>query len=177
MRHQWAWLCASGLILAGLAGCGPALSYAPSDANATPHPQPPTTPEVASTATREPSRLGGDTPLWTVVPLFPTQIPTEKRPVSSTPLALPSESTKIVKLAKQDLAQRLGVSVDSITVVAVIGQDFSTDAFYCRTTKERIARDESPTVMSGWSILLSVSGRRYEYHASGQTIVFCRPLS
>ena len=185
MRHQWAWLCASGLILAGLAGCGPALSYAPSDANATPHLQPPTTPEVASTATREPSstsgsepsRLGGDTPLWTVVPLFPTQIPTEKRPVSSTPLALPSESTESVKLAKQDLAQRLGVSVDSITVVAVIGQDFSTDAFYCRTTKERIARDPAPELISGQTILLSTSGHRYEYHASGQTVIFCRPLS
>jgi hypothetical protein len=87
------------------------------------------------------------------------------------------KSTEGVQLAKEDLARRLGVSVESITVDAVIGQEFSTEAFYCRTTKDRIARDESPAVISGESILLSASGRRYEYHANGPTVVFCRPLS
>ena len=86
------------------------------------------------------------------------------------------ESTENVRLAREDLARRLGVSVDSITVGAVIGQEFSTDAFNCRTSKERIAKEESPQVVSGQSILLSASGRRYEYHASGQTVIFCRPL-
>jgi hypothetical protein len=89
---------------------------------------------------------------------------------------LGDESTESVKLAQQDLAQKLGVSVDSITVLAVIGQEFSTDAFNCQTSKERIAKDESSTVISGESILLSASGRRYEYHASGQTVIFCRSL-
>jgi hypothetical protein len=97
--------------------------------------------------------------------------------MSSTLLAFPPESTERVKLAREDLARRLRVSVDSITVVVVIGQEFSTDAFYCRKTKDRIAKDAPPEVISGESILLSASGRRYEYHASGQTIVFCRPLS
>jgi hypothetical protein len=97
--------------------------------------------------------------------------------MSSTPLAAPSGSTENVKLAKQDLAQKLGISVDSITVAAVIGQEFSTDAFYCRTAKGRIAKDAPSEVISGVTILLSASGRRYEYHASDQTVVFCRPLS
>ena len=86
------------------------------------------------------------------------------------------ESIESVRLAREDLARRLGVSVDSITVGAIIGQEFSTDAFNCRTSKERIAKEESPQVVSGQSILLSTSGRRYEYHASGQTVIFCRPL-
>jgi hypothetical protein len=85
-------------------------------------------------------------------------------------------STETVKLAKEDLARRLGISIDSIDVVAVIRQEFPVDAFYCRTTKERIARDESPAVVSGESILLSAAGRRYEYHASDQTVIFCRQL-
>lgn len=184
MRHQWVCICVSGLILGSLVGCGPAVFSPPSDANATPYSQSPTTPVVASTATREPistsgsepSQPGSGTPLGTVIPLFPAHIPTEKRPMSSTPLALPSESIESVKLAKQDLAKRLDVSADDITVATVIGQEFSTDAFYCRTTKNRISKDESPAVISGVSILLSVSGRRYEYHANDQMVVFCRSL-
>jgi hypothetical protein len=61
-------------------------------------------------------------------------------------------------------------------VAAVIGQEFSTDAFNCRTAKERIAKEDPPQVVSGQSILLSALGRRYEYHASDQTVIFCRPL-
>jgi hypothetical protein len=96
-------------------------------------------------------------------------------PKGARPL-LGGESTESVRRAKEDLAQRLGVSADSVTVGAVIGLEFSVDAFNCRTSKEQIAREESPSVVSGQTILLSASGRRYEYHASGQTVIFCRPL-
>jgi hypothetical protein len=83
----------------------------------------------------------------------------------------------LAEKARQDLAQRLGVSLDSIKVLHVIGQEFSVEAFYCRASKERIAKEESPQVISGQSILLSASGRRYEYHASDdETVIFCRPL-
>jgi hypothetical protein len=81
-----------------------------------------------------------------------------------------------VKLAKQDLAKKLGIAVDGITVSAVIGQEFSEDAFECRTTKERIGKEDPPALISGFSILLSTSGQRYEYHASGQSVIFCRVL-
>jgi hypothetical protein len=109
---------------------------------------------------------------------MPTKEP-EQESTQMTQTTLPPFSSSLeflIEKAKQDLALRLGVSVDSITVVTVIGQEFSTDAFYCRSTKERIARDESPAVISGFSILLRASGHRYEYHASDQTIIFCRPL-
>jgi hypothetical protein len=86
------------------------------------------------------------------------------------------ESTDTGNLAKDDLAHRLGISADSIDIVAVIRQEFPADAFYCRTMKERVARDESPAVIPGESILLSAAGRKYEYHASDQLILFCRPL-
>jgi hypothetical protein len=89
---------------------------------------------------------------------------------------LSSESTETVKLATEDLARRLSIPTDSIAVVAVIGQEFSPNAFYCRGTKERIAREESPAVRLGESILLSAEGREYEYHASDQTVIFCRQL-
>ena len=101
---------------------------------------------------------------------------TEKDDAPLTQLTLPSSLESLIEKAKEDLAQRLGVSVDTISVAIVIGQEFSLDAFYCKVTKERIAGVESPAVVSGLSILLSASGRRYEYHASGQTVIFCRPL-
>jgi len=113
-----------------------------------------------------------------VVPISPTQVTVENKTLSGTQMQPPlgDEWAESLKLAMQDLAQRLGVSVDGVTVAAVIGQEFSADAFYCRATKERIARDDPPAVITGFSILLHVSGRRYEYHASGQTVLFCRPL-
>lgn len=86
-------------------------------------------------------------------------------------------STDLIDLAKADLAQRLGVSVANISVAAVLRQEFSADAFYCRPAQGRIARDESPVVIVGKTILLSAAGRMYEYHATDQTVVFCRQLS
>jgi hypothetical protein len=89
---------------------------------------------------------------------------------------LGGESTETVSLAKDDLARRLGISADSIDIVAVTRQEFPADAFYCRMTKERVARDDSPAVIPGESVLMSAAGRKYEYHTSNQTIIFCRQL-
>jgi hypothetical protein len=102
----------------------------------------------------------------------------EQPVTSSVPISIPLEPAlqQIVTQAREDLAKRLGVPADHVTVDAIIGQEFSTDAFYCKTSKDRIASDESPLTVAGYSILLSASARRYEYHASGQTVVLCRPL-
>jgi hypothetical protein len=86
-------------------------------------------------------------------------------------------STETVELARADLAQRLGVSPETISVAVVLRQEFSADGFYCRTTKARVARDESPAVVAGTVILLDAAGRRYEYHASDEIVLFCREQS
>jgi hypothetical protein len=159
------------LILTSMANCGPGAPPAPGDTGIILPTLAPTTKPATVAEPTEPQR-------GTVVPISPSQIITENKAMNGPQVQplLGDETTESIKLAKQDLAQRLGVSVDSLTVVGVIGQGFSTDAFYCRATKDRIAKDESPAAMSGWSILLSASGRRYEYHASGQMVIFCRPL-
>lgn len=92
------------------------------------------------------------------------------------PLVVSGGSNEAVELARGDLARQLGISSEGVTLVATIGQDFSADAFYCRTTKDNIAKDEPPAVNSGVAILLEAAGRRYEYHASDQEVVFCRQL-
>jgi hypothetical protein len=105
----------------------------------------------------------------------PTIMTEPTRPEVQVPFG--EELIESVRLAKQDLVRRLGVSLVDITVTVIIGEEFSINAFYCRSTKDRIAKDDPPAVISGSSILLSVSGHRYEYHASGQTVIFCRPIS
>ena len=112
-----------------------------------------------------------------------TQSPTSS-PAITTESMLPSfqppfggDSIEIVKSVKQDLVKRFGVSLDDITVLTIIREEFSNNAFYCRVTKDRITRDDPPAVISGFIILLGVSGNRYEYHTSGQTIVFCRDVT
>jgi hypothetical protein len=103
--------------------------------------------------------------------------PASASPTSeTTPAALPAGAEALVARTREELAKRLGISVDDIDVVAVIGQEFPADAFYCGTAKERIARDASPVLIPGQTILLSAAGRRYEYHANDEAVIFCRQL-
>jgi hypothetical protein len=170
MKHKCVVVLIGVLILPSLVSCGPRVALTPGDAGAILPPAPTTRPATVGQPT--------DPPQGSAISIRPTQIITEDKVMSGTPVqpAFGGESTESVKLARQDLARRLGVSVDSITVAAVIGQEFSLHAFDCRTAKERISREDSPQVLSGLSILLRGSGRRYEYHASCQTVLFCRPL-
>jgi hypothetical protein len=86
------------------------------------------------------------------------------------------KSAETVRIAMEDLARRLGTPVADIDLVAVLGQEFPADVFYCRATKAKVARDESSVVIPGESILLSAAGKRYEYHATDQAVIFCRKL-
>jgi hypothetical protein len=149
IKHKWITVLMGGLILTCLIGCAPGAISA--DSSAVP---------PAQMETMEPS------------------VAIEDELMSGTQISLPSdaESVESIDLAKQDLAQRLGISIDLITVDVVIGQEFSAGAFHCQTSKERVAKQEPARAISGLIILLSAAGHRYEYHASGQTIVFCRPL-
>jgi len=158
------------LVLPVLVSCGPGMAPARGNAGTS-------RPAEASTAGSAPGPKPAERQVQPSVSDSPTQVATENEPVTGTQVPpFGDDTAESVKLARQDLAQRLGVSVESVVVPAVIGQEFSTDAFYCRTTKDRIAKEDSPAVMTGFVILLNVSGRRYEYHASGSTVIFCRPL-
>jgi len=174
----------SGLILVSIMGCGPAPSSLPTSTGATLLPDTPVgkPSTISPTVTRaiEPRPPEASIRQSIAVPTTRTQSGNTREPpiMSSVPISIPLEPAlqQVVTQAREDLARRLGVPVESVTVAAVVGQEFSTDTFYCRTSKDRIAKEESPQVISGQSILLSASARRYEYHANGQTVIFCRPL-
>jgi hypothetical protein len=172
MRHKWPLLMFSVLSMVSISmmSCSPTL-FSPLATEVAPLVDTPVgTPKSISptvTGTVEPRLLETTIRQWTETPIM-----------SSTPISILIEPAlqQAVTQAREDLARRLGVPVDRVTINAVIGQEFSTDAFSCRTSKDRISKDESLQAMSGQSILLSASAHRYEYHASGQTVIFCRPL-
>ncbi len=161
MKPDFALLLGMGLILASLPACGPAVP-------------PLQAPGVNSLSAVDPSGSQQETVV------APSANPAATRGVAmgktQAPAVPDDDAAEGVNLARQDLAHRLGVSADAIQVTAVIGQEFSADAFNCRTSKERVSKDPPLENVAGWSIVLSASGRRYEYHASGPTVVFCRPL-
>ena len=167
MKNRWIWL--GSLIImvaASLAGCSAEAPLAAEESGK---------PLAGLAPTSGPANPAGplETPAGTIAS------DAEKNNMNGTQVQPPfgEAITENVKSAKQDLARRLGMAVDGITVSAVIGQEFTRDGFDCRTTKGRTGKEDPPALISGFSILLSTSGRRYEYHASGQTVIFCRPLS
>lgn len=66
-----------------------------------------------------------------------------------------------VKEAKQDLAQRLGVSENDIKESSVSESDFSDMSLGAATDGEMSAQ----MISSGWTITLSANGKNYEYRA------------
>ncbi len=182
MRRKWFWVAASVLTLAGvaLAGCAQQGGLEP------------VYPTVRPTQTDQRDEVATAAPLQQAAPATTSTLESAQSPEAS-PAAteiIPSltpgapaglmdnqqASKEAVEKAKADLAKRFGIPGNEIVVVVTVDQEFTTDGFYCRVTKDRVPRDESPAVISGISILLNASGRRYEYHASGQTVVFCRSL-
>jgi hypothetical protein len=123
-----------------------------------------------------------DTPL----PTTPSQVkPGQPPPAQGTDLsvmatsqpngpAVPSGLDAQILQARQDLAQKLKIPVESVTVSSVIGQEFTAAAFQCGKATERIAKDPPPESITGFSILLKALGHRYEYHATEKVVVFCR---
>ncbi len=171
------WLCAGLAVVITMAGCSAGASPPPADTAPVPLPGISATVAPAPTLTAD---LQSGVPALTPAPLVPSQpgVKTDKTllPTSPAPLPIAPDLPDVVTRAKQALAANLGISVDSISVVAVIGQEFSTDAFNCRASKERTVKDPAPELILGQTILLIASGRRYEFHASDQTVIFCRPL-
>ena len=161
------WILPASLILLILAGCSPGAPLAVEDAGGR---------STQSPSDSVPLAAG---PMEVLAGKPPPRVTTEQDAMNGTqvPNTPVDETAASVQSARQDLARKLGMAADDITVTAVIGEEFSTNAFYCRTAKERTARDDPPAVISGFTILMKASGRRYEYHASGQTVIFCRPVS
>jgi hypothetical protein len=172
MSKKWLCLAILALLWACLAGC----TLFPGQQN----------PGVIA-ATPEPVQPAGiQTPLLARSPVVRTALPVENSSLDLTPSLKTGEpdlkeaslqtQTETVASARKDLAQRLGISVGEISILSVINQEYSSDAFYCRTTKGRIAKNETALLISGETILLQAHGIHYEYHANDPLVFYCRQL-
>jgi hypothetical protein len=182
MKGKWLRMGGSVLALVGaaLAGCGQQGGLQPE--YPTVHPTQTAQQEGAATA----APLQAATPDGRSI-IEPAQEP-EVSPAVSEPIPSLTPGTPAVKMenqqdskekvenAKTDLAKRLGIPSSEIGVVLVVGQEFTTDGFYCRVNKDRISNVEPEEAINGETILLEAKGSRYEYHVDSQSVAFCRKL-
>jgi hypothetical protein len=82
----------------------------------------------------------------------------------------PAGAQEVVRLAKEDLAQRLGVAVDQIQLVSVEAVDWSDTSLGCPQPGMMYAQVITP----GYRVILGAGGERYEYHTdTGRFVVLC----
>jgi hypothetical protein len=109
--------------------------------------------------------------------------PTETATASATPVLptgeatpLPEVSTsleddEIVRQARQDLAGRLGVDEESISVSRVEAVEWPDASLGCPQPGMMYAQVVTP----GYLVVLEVDGKPYEYHTSQKHFVLCEP--
>lgn len=76
-----------------------------------------------------------------------------------------------VERAVEDLARRLDVPEDEITVVRVYGDDFVGDNLGCPGGKTPLR--PIPALVTGQVIELEAGGQIHVYHAAGAELVYC----
>ncbi len=160
MRYSiWAILLLAALS-AGLLGCSTS--------------QAPVAAPVAATATLPPA------PQATVA-AEATPLPATKAPVTAVAEAVasekpemtpPAEAKRAVQLAKEDLAQNEGITVDAIRLVSVESVQWSDTSLGCPEPDMVYAQVITP----GYLVKLEAKGQEYEYHTDeGRFVVLCQP--
>ena len=104
--------------------------------------------------------------------------PPSVTPVMATPTALISITVEVpagpetaIALAKEDLAERLGVAVGKITVLGAEAVEWPDTSLGCPQPGKMYAQAITP----GYRIILKVGGEQYEYHSDreGRQLVLC----
>ena len=149
--------------------------------------QSPTT--AAPAATQPANSPGAPTePVQETLPAYPLSTPAPELPSSPPPGAgaypyPPAPGTPpaaqgqpvdaaVLDLVKQDLAKRLSVTVDQITVVSATSMEWPDSSLGC--PKPGMAY--SQIVTPGYRIVLSQGQKQYDYHTDASaTIVLCTP--
>jgi hypothetical protein len=162
VKHYWL-IAVMLLLLVGLGAAGCSGEAAPVVPQAAPSPTQP-----SSTETR-----GVERALPTPTTGSPQAAPAGATPESATggtEVTPPPEAQDVVRLAKEDLAQRLGVAVDQIGLVSVEAVEWSDTSLGCPQPGMMYAQVITP----GYRVVLEAGGQRYEYHTdTGRFVVLC----
>jgi hypothetical protein len=106
--------------------------------------------------------------LSTSVPSSPTQGDIQMTPSLPTP-ADPAAS-QLVNQARNDLAHKLGISAEQITVSSAEAVTWSDSSLGC----PQPGMAYTQVLTSGYLILLEAAGKTYEYHTNRDTyVIFC----
>ena len=127
---------------------------------------------VGCSQVADPNIPNNSTPLPAdVTPMVPAQPPQGE----STPMtpSIPSPAAgleTLVQLAKADLAQRLSISTDQVSLVETTEAEWSDSSLDCPQPGISYLQVITP----GYRILLEVNGTQYEYHSNRATyVVYC----
>lgn len=86
-------------------------------------------------------------------------------------LELSAEAERVVQLARQDLAWRLGMALEQILFVSVQEVQWRDASLGCPWPNARYAQVITP----GFRVVLEAQGKTYEYHSdAGQRLVLCQ---
>jgi len=103
---------------------------------------------------------------WRVLPCRPQEV------FETMPMLPHRGMTGIpIERAREDLAQRLGVSVEEIEVQAVEAVEWPDASLGCPQPGMMYAQVITP----GYRILLQVGGKTYEYHSDRKRVILCQP--
>ncbi len=168
------------LALAGCSGAGRD-TFGPAAATKLPPPSP--TAAAIPSETPAPVAYPSETPASAAYPVttsapiaYPagTPLPPEMPPVS--PIPMGSETAPVginpalLELAKQDLAQRLSVAADQITVVSAEYEDWPDSSLGCPQPGMAYSQVLTP----GYRFILQYGQKQYDYHTGLKgTLVLC----
>lgn len=79
------------------------------------------------------------------------------------------DQDKAVSISRDDLAKRLGVSADGISLVSVTKMDFPDMSFGAPVAGEMSAM----MIATGWKIIFSADDKEFEYRADKYQIRLC----
>ena len=109
-------------------------------------------------------------PIATPSPPFVEPTPrTPLPPASQSPAR--TEPERVVRLAMEDLARRLGVGLDKIVLISVTADEFPASNLGCPSPKKTPL--PIPAFVTGQVIVLQSRGEYYVYHARGRQAIFC----
>jgi len=81
-----------------------------------------------------------------------------------------SEASKYIEMATSDLAKKLAIGKENITLKDVTQKDWSNTSLGCPKKDMLYAQ----VIVPGYVIVLDVSGIPYVYHAGSNRVVSCQ---
>ncbi|MBN1285329.1 MAG: hypothetical protein JXB47_08025 [Anaerolineae bacterium] len=148
MRVQWGVWCLLGGLVAFAAGCAPAPTISATSTPSVTEPGPAATAVLPPTAT------------WGIA--APGEVLFEDPVVE-----------EIYDLARSDLAERLGVSRDDVTLVEWAAVTWPDGSVGC----PQAGQGYDPGEVAGYRLVLAATGQSYYYHADYQSVIYCDAAS